>query len=235
MRKLARLLGPALLLAGCSSGTGQPEISMPVVGFVEATEADAGGFHITVEEATVAFGPAYFCASASGSATLCEAALGEMRSFGAITLGATDPQPLGTYEGFVGDVRSASFDYGIHWFLTESEPHAAESAPGGHAALLRGRAERGAERVDFDAAIDVKPQFQGQRAVPTFGFEGRATEATSRLEVSFDLGSWLADVDFDAALSAGETSLVIKPGTRDHDAIVIRMVSTSPPTFKFVE
>jgi len=161
--------------------------------------------------------------------------MGEVRSFGSIELGAAEEQPLGTYEGFAGDVRSASFDYGIHWFLTESEPHPAPTAPGGHAALLKGRAERGGETIRFDAEVDVKPQYQGQRAVPTIAFEGRATEATSRLEVHFDLGSWLRDVDFDAALAAGEADLAITPGTRDHDAIVIRMVSTSPPTFKFVE
>jgi len=232
LRGFAALL--LLASAGCSN-TGQPEVSFPAF-FVPAgtNEFVVDDITITLSEADVAFGPAYFCASASGSATLCEAALGEVRRVTAIDALAAEPVPLGTYEGFVGDVRSASYDYGIHWFLPEQTAHAAPEAPGGHSARFGGVASRAGASIRFEAEIDVVPLFQGQRAVPTTKVEGAVTESTSRLEVHFDVASWLSAVDFGAALDAGEDPLVIEEGSRDHDALVIRMVSQAPPSFGFV-
>ncbi len=238
MRPLLRSFPPfvLVLLAGCSGSTGQPDVSFPAV-FRSAgtTEFVVDDVTVTLDEATVAFGPAYFCASASGSATLCEAALGEIRRVTAIDALAEGPTPLGTYEGFAGDVRSASYDYGIHWFLPQQEASSAPEAPGGHSAHVRGMASRAGTSVRFEANIDVAPLFRGQRAVPTTKVEGTVTEATSRIEVRFDVASWLLAVDFGAAMDAGVDPFVIGPSMRDHDAVVIRMVSTHPPSFVFVE
>ncbi|MDC3956328.1 hypothetical protein [Polyangium jinanense] len=237
MRCLLRSFLPFVLaLAGCGTGTGQPDVSFPAVFVSAATnEFVVDDVDVILDEARVAFGPAYFCASASGSATLCEAAVGEIRRVTAIDVLGEGETPLGTYAGFAGDVRSASYDYGIHWFLPEQEAQASPEAPGGHSARVRGVASRAGTSVRFEADIDVAPLFQGQRAVPTTKVEGTVTEATSRLEVRFDVASWLSAVDFGAALDAGADPFVLGPGARDHDAVVIRMVSTHPPSFDFVE
>lgn len=225
-----------LALAGCTSaGTGQPEVSFDATFVPTGTNAFVvGDVAVALDEAKIAFGPAYFCASASGSATLCEAALGEIRRVTTIDARSAEPVPLGTYEGFAGTVRSASFDYGIHWFLPEQEAHPAPEAPSGHSAHFTGTATRAGTSVRFEADVDVVPLFQGQRAVPTTKAAGEVSEDTTRLEVRFDLASLFSDVDFDAMLAAGSNPPPIEPGTRDHDAIVIRMVSSSPPTFSFV-
>jgi hypothetical protein len=223
----------ALVLAGCS-GTGQPGVSfLAVAKPAETTDFLVDDVTVSLTQASVAFGPAYFCASASGSSTLCEAALGEVRSVTVIDLLRAEEQPLGTYEGLSGVVRSASFDYGIHWFLPESEAHASPEAPSGHSARLAGTASRAGVSIQFEADVDVVPLFQGQRAVPTAPAMGEVGDATGRLEVGFDVAGWLGDVDFAAALAAGDDPWVLGPGMRDHDAIVIRMVSTRPPTFGF--
>ncbi|MDI1436526.1 hypothetical protein [Polyangium sorediatum] len=237
MRCLLRSLFPfVLFLAGCGTGTGQPDVSFPAVFTSPATnEFVVGDVTVTLDEARVAFGPAYFCASASGSATLCDAAVGEIRRITTIDALGEGETPLGTYAGFAGDVRSASYDYGIHWFLPEQEAAASPEAPGGHSARVRGVASRAGTSVRFEADIDVKPLFQGQRAVPTTKVEGTVTEATSRIEVQFDVTSWFSAVDFGAAIDAGVDPFVIGPGAQNYTSVVNRMVSTHPPSFVFVE
>lgn len=227
---LAALLG----LAGCSS-TGQPELTFPAFAVPAGTkELVAEGVTVTLDQARLSLGPVYFCASASGSATLCETALGEIREVTRIDALAAEAQPIGEFRGFTGDIRSASYDYGIHWYLTENEPSPAPEAPGGHSAHVEGTASQGALSVRFVADVDVVAPFQGQRAVPTTKVEGTASADTAAVEVRFDVASWLSGVDWPAALAAGEDPLTIAPGSRDHDAIVIDMVSVRPPTFVFV-
>jgi hypothetical protein len=189
---------------------------------------------VTLEEATLAFGPAYFCASASGSATLCETALGEIRDITRVDGLTTEAQAIGAFRGFTGDIRSVSYDYGIHWYLTEKKPAPAPAAPSGHSAHIAGTATRGASSVRFMADVDVVAPFQGQRAVPTTKAEGKVDEDTAQVEVRFDVASWLSGVEWHAALDAGQDPHAITRGTRDHDAIVIDMVSVRPPTFVFV-
>ncbi len=227
---LAALLG----LAGCSS-TGQPELSLPAFAVPAGTkELVSEDVTVTLDQARLSLGPVYFCASASGSATLCETALGEILAVTRIDALAAEAQPLGEFRGFTGDIRSASYDYGIHWYLTENEPASAPEAPGGHSAHVEGTASQGALSVRFVADVDVIAPFQGQHAVPTTKVEGKVDTDTARVEVRFDVASWLSGVDWPAALASGQDPHVIAPGSRDHDAIVIDMVSVRPPTFTFV-
>jgi len=224
----------ALTLFACTAETGQPAVAFEARAQAAAQkDVQLGDVNISLDEASVAFGPLYLCASASGSATLCETAAGEVRRVTLVDLLETNPQSLGTYHGLAGTVRSASVDYGIHWFLPESEAHAAPEAPGGHSAVLKGTASRNGVSVPFEADVDVLPQYQGQRAVPTTAALGSISAATQALDVHFDAAAWLADVDFAKALDAGADPILIRSGARDHDAIVIRMSSTSPPTFTF--
>jgi hypothetical protein len=228
-----------LLLAGCS-GTGQPEIAYEVfVAPAPAAAITAGAWTVTLDEATVAFGPAYFCAAASGSATLCDVAVSELRGAAAFdALGG--PQPLGSAQGFAGQVRSASYDYGISWLLTGASPRPAPAAPGGRSARFAGSATRGAETVRFLAEIEVLAQYRGQRAVPTTPADAELDERVTRLDIALDAGAWLTGVDFDEVATIEGDPKRIELGTDDasteareraHNAIVIAMVSTRPPTF----
>jgi hypothetical protein len=224
------LLALALIL-GCSS-TGQPEVSYEAYAVPAAPgPIPSGEFTVTLDEAVVAFGPAYFCAAASGSSTLCEAAVAELTEITAINALDPAPQALGTVDGFTGKIQSASYDFGVHWFLTENEPTPAPVAPGGHAARFVGRAVRDDITVDFVADIDVLAQFQGQRAVPTAPVSADVGEEGARLEVHIDPGAWLAGVDWEAATLSSVSPYPIAVGSPEHNAIVIAMVSTHPPVF----
>lgn len=239
MRK-ALIFSAALILVGCTN-TGQPEVTFPVY-FVP--NPDAASFTIddvTVDlsEALVAFGPAYFCSSASGSATLCETAIGELRSESLIDLLEPNQQTLGTYHGFVGDVRSVSYDHGIHWYLPQQEPRSAEGVLDGHSARFVGTATRAGQSKAFVADVDVVPQYRGQRGVPTAPIEGSVLEPgksvfTKSLEVRIDVAAWLSKVDYEQLFASNADPYVIEAGSTDHNAIVIRMVSTHPVEFAFV-
>ncbi len=217
--------------AGCSN-TGQPEVSYPAFAVPAApAPITAGEFTITLEEAVVAFGPAYFCAAASGSATLCDTALAELTEITAIDLLNPAPQPLGMVNGFTGEIRSASYDFGIYWLLSDGERTRAEAAPGGHSARIRGHAVSSEGAIEFIANVDVLAQFQGQRAVPTAPTSAIIGEEGARLEVHMDAGAWVQEVDWKAVADAGVQPYEIAIGTPEHNAIVIAMVSTRPPKF----
>jgi hypothetical protein len=223
----------SFVLSGCT-GTGQPDVSFPAYFVPTANKSFVvGEFTVDLSEARVAFGPVYFCASASGSATLCETALGEIRDEAVFDALASDRQGVGTYHGFVGEVRSGSYDHGIHWFLPQEEARASTEAPGGHSALFRGTASRAGMKAAFEMHIDVVPQYRGQRAVPTVSVDGHVTEATESVEMRIDLESWLSTVDYEQMLGAGMDPYVIESGVVDHDAVVIRMVSIDPVGFVF--
>ncbi|WP_437480877.1 hypothetical protein WME75_36465 [Sorangium sp. So ce1014] len=241
---LALSAAPAL---GCA-GTGQPEVSY--LAYAEATppgEIAAGAWTVVLDEASVAFGPVQLCAAESGSATLCGTAIAELLSIVRVDLLDPGAQRLGRVRGFEGEIRSASFDYGIHWFLTESAPVRSPEAPGGHSAHLRGRATRGAAELDFVADVDALPQFQGQRAVPSVAAAATVGAEPVRLAVRFDVGAWVARIDFDALAEeagsagaggeqgegaggeGGTTRAAIAPGSRAHNALVIAMTAQEPP------
>jgi hypothetical protein len=200
-----------------------------MVGLTSSASATFVDATLTLDEAIVAFGPAYFCAAASGSATLCETALAELTEIASIDALDPTPQLLGTVNGFTGEIRSASYDFGVHWFLTENQPTPAPAAPGGHSAVFRGRAVGADATVTFVASIDILAQFQGQRAVPTAKASAIVSETGSRLEVHVDPGAWLAGVDWQAAAASSADVYPIEIGSPEHNAIVIAMVSTHPP------
>src|SRR4051812_46243340 len=107
------LLVTSVAMTACA-GSGQPEVEYQVFAVPEAAGvilADEG-YSVTIDTATVAFGPVYFCASFSGSATLCDAALGELTTVTAFDAKDTTPRPLGLAHGFTGTIQSASYDYG---------------------------------------------------------------------------------------------------------------------------
>ncbi|MFO0759000.1 MAG: hypothetical protein U0359_21080 [Byssovorax sp.] len=225
------------ILAGLTacSGTGQPEVTYQASAqVIPAQNIQAGDWTVSLTQGTLAFGPAYFCAAASGSADLCETALGELRTIRAIDLTDPSPQPLGEAHGLTGVIRSASYDFGIHWFLTEEAPIADPAAPSGHSATLAGKAQKGNRTVTFTAEVDVIPQFQGQRAVPSAAASATIDQDQVALTVGFDPGAWLSQVDFDEAPDGAKT-YVIAPGSRNHGALVIAMTAQKPPSFTWAK
>jgi hypothetical protein len=222
-------------LWGCT-GTGQPDVSFPAYYVPTATNSFVlDDVTIQLSEARIAFGPAYFCASSLGSATLCETALGEILDDVGFDGLSPEQQIVGTYHGFVGEVRSVSYDHGIHWFLPQQDARPSEAAPEGHSLVIRGEASRAGVEVPFEVFVDVVPQYRGQRAVPTVPVEGTITEATRGVEMRVDLESWLTPVDYEEMLASGANPFVIKAGDVSHDAIIIRMSSNAPVKFSFVQ
>ncbi len=232
LRVVARIAPFALITCAACSGTGQPEVDYAAFAAPEASAAISAdhGWTVTLDEATVAFGPVYFCASESGSATLCQTAIGELLTTTAFDALDTAPRSLGTAHGFRGKIQSASYDYGIHWFLTDDAPTPASNAPGGHSAHFTGTAVKGGTARPFRADVDVVPQFQGQRAAPSQVASATIAGDGERLDIHFAVGQWFEHVDFDDA-PAGEDPYVISAGSRNHGAIVIGMTAEAPPSF----
>lgn len=228
-----KLLGAALLptaLLGCSDPA-QTFVMFDVVGVVDGpshTRADGGV--ITLTEGTVGFGPLVFCASATASPELCDTSVAEWTSRVGLDVTTAGPTPLGTATGLTGAVKSAGFDYGVFWLLTETEPRGEPSIAAGHSARLSGTFTRDGASVPFSATVDCAPQLQGGRAVTTAPASGVVSESTSAVEVHLRPATWFEGVDFDAALAAGEP-LIVEPDTPDHDALVLAMKSQSVPTF----
>lgn len=230
-----RLLAAALLASpalGCA-GTGQAEVTYAA--HAEAAvpaEIAVGAWTIALDEATVAFGPAYFCAAESGASTLCDTAIAELTTITRVDLLDPAPQPLGLVRGFEGEIRSASFNYGIHWFSTEPSPVPDPGDPGVDSLRLRGRATRGAEALHFEAEIDAVPQRQGLLAVPSLAVAASVGAAPVRLAVRFDVvDEWLASVDFDALAAGGATRITIAPGSPAHQRLRYDMIAVHRPQF----
>jgi hypothetical protein len=233
LRELLRSLAPiALLACAACSGTGQPDVDYAAFAAPAAPGAISAdhGWSVTLDQATVAFGPVYFCASESGSATLCQTAIGELLTTTAFDALDPTPRALGTAHGFIGKIQSASYDYGIHWFLTDDAPTPAPAAPGGHSAHFSGTAVKAGKTIHFRAEVDVVPQFQGQRAAPSQVATATITGEGEKLDIQFAVGQWFEHVDFDEA-PVGQDPYVISAGTRNHGAIVIGMTAEAPPTF----
>lgn len=231
-----KTLFPSCFLAfllGCS-GTGQPlthyEANAEVI--VPTPIELPSGALLTVDTCAFAFGPVYFCAAQSGSPTLCESALAEITEIHLIDCFDPTPQPLGSVNGLTGEIRSVSYDYGLHWFLTESKPVADSKAPGGHSLQMTGHLDQNAKRTEFVANIDVLPQYQGQRAVTTAPARASISEQTSGLKVQFKPGAWIEAADWENLLEeAGPGPIEIAAELPGHSAVLLAMVSGAPPQF----
>jgi hypothetical protein len=233
----ALLILPVLALAaaapGCIEASQEPLDYEAVAIATGTTSTIAGGWAIALTRADVALGPFYFCAAASGSSTLCESSIAEVARVTVVDGLAAVPASMGKVHGFSGSIRSASYDFGISWFDTQTAATPAASLPGGHSIHLEGVARSGATVVPFTADVDVVPQFQGQNAVSTAPATADVRSSATRLEVVLDPIAWLRQVDFDAIAASGKVPLAITPGTPEHNALLVGIKNLAPLQFRW--
>lgn len=226
-------LGLALAAPGCIEASQEP-LDYEAVAVTRGNgTAVAGAWSLTLTRADVALGPFYFCASASGSSTLCESSVAEVASVTVVNALAPVPSPLGRVHGFSGPIQSVSYDFGISWFDTQRAATPAASLPGGHSMRLEGVARNGAVTITFAADVDVVPQFQGQNAVATAPASADVRSSATRLEVVLDPAAWLKQLDFDALAASGAGPFVITPGTPAHNAVLVGIKNLSPLQFQW--
>jgi hypothetical protein len=224
-------IGWLLLSLGCGQ-VAQHSLSYPVLAMGEPpTPFAAGDWTVTLSQAQIGFGPAYFCATAAASSDLCPAAVSELAL--SVTLDGLNPAPqlLGDADGLTGTIRSTAYDFGFDWFATQHEPQPGAGAPGGHSVLFAGEAVRGSNHVRFEAAVDVVPLF-----ADTFAIQGARVSATLdgtpvQLTVQFSPHQWWEGVDFGALWAMGQDPVQIQPGSPVHDQVVVSMVAVAPPSF----
>jgi hypothetical protein len=234
------------LFPGCIESP-QTELEYPAFAVNDASSTFVvADWTIALTRADFAFGPVYFCASASASSGLCASSIAEIANVVTIDGLSGVPVSLGAVRGLSGTIRSASYDFGISWFDTTTRPTVAAGAPLGHSLRIEAEARRGSERVSLTANVDVVPQSQGRRAVPTAsvceagkaapGAVGCPDVQTSdyRLEVRFDVAAWLRQLDFDAMAASGQKPFAIEPGTSEHNTILVGIRNLAPAAFHWV-
>ena len=194
-----------------ASAVGAPVVGVPM-----------GEWTVSLNRAELGFGPIYFCAAAAARA--CDAASAELTSVATIDLLDASPQAIGEVNGFSGNVRSATWDYGITWLTTEQAPTARTSS--GHSLVLSGVAVRGEQTMHFYMELDALPLQPGTLAV--LGAKTNATLADGgALRITFDVAQWVSTIDF-ATVPA-----VITREDEAYQAITIAMTANAPPTFNW--
>jgi hypothetical protein len=223
----------ALFCAACGE-TGQDEVAFDATGAGVTPEPFAAGeWTVTLDVAKVAFGPAYFCASAAADAELCATAVVEYADTGVVDATDPAPQPLGEIHGATGAVRSATFDYGLSWPAVAARPRASTGAPSGHSAVFEGSAVKDAVTVHFRAFIDVLPLRAATFSVVAAPARHDVTTRDAALTVRLDPTAWWAEVDFDALAAAGEDPAVVRAGDPAHDTVLFGMTSRALPAFEW--
>ena len=227
----------AFALSSCGE-TGRDQIEIPLATRgTAAREVSVLDGRLLLSEAQVSFGPLYLCATESAESALCGTALAEQLSVLSIDALSEDTTPAPALAGTTGTVRSAFFDYGMSWLLTQAGP--AWAAGLEHSARLRfsARGDDGSE-LEVLAEIDIAPLSPGDAAV-----NGRKTEHTLRprgdaLTVVLDANRWLERVRI-AELFAldpdGDGHVVLSPESQAYEAILQGMSARFPPRFAWDE
>jgi len=260
---MTRLL--TLFAMVCIAACGQTSggfIEIPFEGAGTAPETfTEDGWEVTLSEATLGFGPIFFCATESSNSSRCEVAIAEYLEGSTIDGLDPSPQPIGLIQATTGTIQTAFFDYGIVWLLTKPLPEALEGVPEGpgvvrfesssyepkgHSAQFAGTATcvEGAETCcpgadacpssyAFEANIDVLVANPGTPAVNGARTFQEITTDPRMLTVTFDPNAWWQSVDFGrlAALDDGTGNVAISPDDSDYSALVISMTANELPTF----
>jgi len=261
MNRLFWIAAISALAAGCGQ-TGGTFVEIPFR--AQGTEPQTfvkDGWEVTLSQATLGFGAIYFCATDSALSSRCEVAILEYTE--GLTLNGLDPteQSIGSLFGTTGTVRTAFFDYGVVWLLTEPLPEALAGVPGGPAVVRfespsyvpeghSGRFSGSATCIEdasiccpdaltcpssyaFEANVDVLVVNPGTPAVNGARTTQEITTAPLALTITFDPNTWWQAVDFRrlATLDDGSGPVVISPEDPDYSALVISMTANALPTF----
>ncbi len=251
------------LMLGCGE-TGGSFVEVAFAGQGTAPESFVkDGWEVTLTQATLGFGPIFFCATASAQSSRCEVAI--LEYLDGVTLDGLDAnrQPIGVLSGTTGTVRTAFFDYGIVWLLTQPLPEALAGVPGGpavvrsessnyvpegHSGRFAGTAvcvntpETCCPDADdcpasytFEANVDVLVANAGTPAVNGARTEQEIATEPISLTVRFDPNAWWQTVDFArlAALDDGSGEVLLSPSDPDYSAIVAAMTANALPTFSW--
>jgi len=227
----------ALALAAACGDTGGERVAVPL--FASGTPARAlsiGDARVTLTRAEVAVGPIYLCASASASAALCAVAVAEQLE--PVLVHALDPSaaPAAPLAATTGTTRSAMYDLGISWLLTQPGPQASAVAPAGHSTVLEGTVERAGRTLRFSAGVDALPSGRGELTLNAQPTEHEITGQDERLTLVVDANGWVDRLDVDALFALdtdGDGFVTIEPGTTTYDEILQGMLSRSPPAFRW--
>jgi len=261
MTRVPIFIALMLFASGCAQTSGA-FVEIPFEGQgTAATAFTKDGWEVTLSQATLGFGPVFFCATDSALSSRCEVAV--LEYLDGTTLDGLDPsqQPIGLLFGTTGTIRTAFFDYGIVWLLTKPLPEALagvpegpavvrfESAnyiPAGHSAQFLGTATcvedaatccPGATTCpaayEFEANVDVLVVNPGTPAVNGARTFQEITADPRTLTMTFNPNAWWQSVDFSrlATLDDGTGSVVLGPDDPDYSALVISMTANELPTF----
>lgn len=202
-----KLLFPFFGLAVLACSTAGPEraaIPLELGGEAGATpiETEAGPT-LELDEARLAFGPLYFCASPSG-AEYCDIARLEWLDTAVVDLLSDEPEQVGVLSGSTGPIASFLCDLSISSQLTQDDPFILEAAQalGGHSLRLRGTVSLGERRLPFslDLAIaQTESTVQGVPVIQSPPSQDLGRDVTAELTglfMQFSVARWLAPVDW---------------------------------------
>lgn len=228
------LLSLALLLGGCGQ-TGGNAFSFPLLagGASDARTFEDDGFTITLEDARIGYGPAYFCATASADLGLCPAALAEFRGAATVDVLTAETEMIGSLDARSGTVRSGMWDYARPFLLTASAPRPlAGAVDGTHSARFSGTATREGLSFRFVAELDISNvAASGLPAVSAVRTNHELVDESDALTVTFDARTIVSRLDFEALSSrVVDGAVTIVPGDVGYNALVQALTQSALPT-----
>ncbi len=235
MKRVVAVLSLASLGATCGDTVGErTELALRVAGTAPAPIV-VDDVTVELTRAELGFGPLVLCATTGADLDLCPVAQGELRT--SVAIDALDPEvrDAAAIEAVTTTVRSAAYDYGRSFLLTESRVRATDGAPEGHSLVLEADVARGPMHRIVMIALDIDPQNAGDPAVRGAATEHAITLATRALVVHVDAGRWAADVDWAPFLDEESDVVVVEPGDVAYDAIAAAMTSSALPTLEWID
>lgn len=194
----------SLAFACSSNGPGRIAIPLELAGETGSSSiATSSGPIVTLDEAKLAFGPLYFCASPSG-AEQCEVARLEWLGTAVVDLLDATASPVGVLSGSTGRVASYLCDLSISSQLTREEPYVLDAAADldGSSLRLRGTVEFQGRALPFSVDLAVMQTDSTVQGVPVIqspkdpGFEQEIEANLTGLSMRFSVAAWLGPVDF---------------------------------------
>jgi hypothetical protein len=240
INKTAIVISAALAVGCGASAQDQVDYAALAQGRTPASFANAG-WQVTLLQARIGFGPAYFCAAAAADSDLCPSAVAEYADSATIDALSPAAQPIGTVHGLTGTVRSYRYDYAITWLPRQGAATPSPGAPGGHSAVFQGRAHfagprrTGPSDLHFFAQVDVTPKNQGASVGAGANLAVEVSQASAALTVGFDPQAIWQSVDFEdlAAAASPNGEVTVAPDSRAYNALVFAMTVGAPPTFSW--